>query len=132
MTDTYDFLKAQKDAILAKREAEQHEWLQAALDDIEMYKRQLAEAQAENKQLAEFVVEVGGFWGNTKSVLVGGDSLAATINKCFEGYEAALAENKRLQTALNELCAWRDGDVGGHMDEPHAAMVARAALQAKS
>jgi hypothetical protein len=31
MTDTYEFLKAQKDAILAKQEAERDEWLTAAL-----------------------------------------------------------------------------------------------------
>lgn len=41
--------------------------------------RRNAELQAENKQLAEFVVAVGGFWGDSKSVLTGEDSLAEVI-----------------------------------------------------
>ena len=43
MTDTYEFLKAQKDAILAKQEAERDELLTAALEDVAMYKQQIAE-----------------------------------------------------------------------------------------
>lgn len=45
---------------------------------IELERRN-AELQAENKQLAEFVVAVGGFWGDSKSVLTGENSLAEVI-----------------------------------------------------
>jgi len=53
MTDTYEFLKAQKDAILAKQEAERDELLTAALEDVAMYKQQIAELV----NLLEVVVE---------------------------------------------------------------------------
>ncbi len=43
--------------------------------------------QEENKELAAFVVEVGGFWGETKSVLIGPESLAAAINQTNESYD---------------------------------------------
>jgi hypothetical protein len=39
------------------------------------------ELQKENQQLAEFVIAVGGFWGHTRSKLVGEDSLAECINR---------------------------------------------------
>jgi hypothetical protein len=32
--------------------------------------------------------------------------------------------------ALNDLAAWNDGEVGGHMDEPYAAEVARRTITA--
>ena len=32
--------------------------------------------------------------------------------------------------ALNDLSAWNDGEVGGHMDEPYSAEVARRTLTA--
>jgi hypothetical protein len=32
--------------------------------------------------------------------------------------------------ALNDLAAWHDGEVGGHMDEPYAAEVARRTITA--
>ena len=51
MSDTYEFLKAQKDAIVAKQDAEQAEWLTAASEDIAHYRKQLAEAKAEIERL---------------------------------------------------------------------------------
>lgn len=45
--------------------------------------------------------------------------------------DALRTENQRLRDALDSLCAWEDGELGGHMDEPHAANVARAALNPK-
>ena len=41
-----------------------------------------------------------------------------------------VSEQQRIEllTAFNELAAWGDGDVGHHMDEPHAASVARRLL----
>ena len=47
MTDTYEFLKAQKDAILAKRESEQFAWLDAATADIQHYRHRAEKAEAE-------------------------------------------------------------------------------------
>lgn len=38
------------------------------------------------------------------------------------------AVNAELLRVLDDLAAWPDGPVGGHMDEPHAAFVARCAL----
>ena len=32
--------------------------------------------------------------------------------------------------ALNDLSAWNDGEVGGHMDEPYSAEVARRTITA--
>ena len=32
--------------------------------------------------------------------------------------------------ALNNIAAWNDGEVGGHMDEPGSAKVARNAIKA--
>lgn len=51
MSDTYEFLKAQKDAIIAKQDAELAEWLTAASEDISHYRRQLAEAKAKIESL---------------------------------------------------------------------------------
>ena len=47
MTDTYEFLKAQKDAILAKREAEESEWIDAAWKDIQYYRNRIKELEAQ-------------------------------------------------------------------------------------
>ena len=51
MTDTYEFLKAQKDAILAKKEADENEWLKAAAEDITHYKQERDLALAECERL---------------------------------------------------------------------------------
>jgi hypothetical protein len=37
---------------------------------------------------------------------------------------------KMALEALNDLAAWHDGEVGGHMDEPYSAEVAREAITA--
>jgi hypothetical protein len=37
---------------------------------------------------------------------------------------------KMALEALNDLAAWHDGEVGGHMDEPYAAEVARRTITA--
>ena len=39
----------------------------------------LSQLQAENKELVAFVIACGGFWGNSKSVLLGDESLHAVI-----------------------------------------------------
>ena len=44
--------------------------------------------------------------------------------------EQKRAVNAQLLEALDYLAAWYDGDVGTHMDEPHAAAVARDAIAA--
>ena len=51
MSDTYEFLKAQKDAILAKKEADENEWLKAAAEDIAHYKQERDLALAECERL---------------------------------------------------------------------------------
>lgn len=40
----------------------------------------IEQLEAENKELADFVIAVGGFWGDSKSLLTGELSLAASIN----------------------------------------------------
>ncbi len=55
MTDTYEFLKAQKDAILAKKEADENEWLKAAAEDIAHYKQERDLALAECERLKALV-----------------------------------------------------------------------------
>ena len=42
------------------------------------------------------------------------------------------AENEVMLKALNDIAAWHDGEVGGHMDEPGSAKVAREAIQSIS
>ena len=37
---------------------------------------------------------------------------------------------KMALEALNDLAAWHDGEVGGHMDEPYAAEAARRTITA--
>ena len=37
---------------------------------------------------------------------------------------------KMALEALNDLSAWNDGEVGGHMDEPYSAEVARRTITA--
>ena len=47
MSDTYEFLKAQKDEILAKRESEQFAWIDAATADIKHYRQRAEKAEEE-------------------------------------------------------------------------------------
>jgi hypothetical protein len=54
-----------------------HHYMLAANAEAEL----VDELQKENQQLAEFVIAVGGFWGHTRSKLVGEDSLAECINR---------------------------------------------------
>lgn len=42
------------------------------------------------------------------------------------------AENEVMLKALNDIAAWHDGEIGGHMDEPGSAKVAREAIQSIS
>ncbi|MFA5606792.1 MAG: hypothetical protein WDA07_06345 [Leucobacter sp.] len=44
--------------------------------------------RAERDQLAEFVIAVGGFWGHSKSKLVGESSLAEVINRSIKDEDA--------------------------------------------
>lgn len=60
----------------------------------------------------------------------------AEVRAIIEGAEKPLRDElRRLHEvnaifieALNDIACWRDGDVGGHMDEPGSAETARAAL----
>lgn len=50
--------------------------------------------ESENRELSEFVIAVGGFWGNSKSKLVGELSLAEVINRAFsECADSAMAKD---------------------------------------
>ena len=42
------------------------------------------------------------------------------------------AENEVMLKALNNIAAWNDGEVGGHMDEPGSAKVARDVISSIS
>lgn len=52
--------------------------------EIRTLEAQLKDAREESKQLAAFVVAVGGMWGETKSKLVGELSLAESLNRDSE------------------------------------------------
>jgi hypothetical protein len=70
-------------------------------------KRQEAAAELrrlheDNEQLAEFVVAVGGFWGHSRSKLVGEDSLAECIDGCIEQNEQLRQQNTELDAKLAE------------------------------
>lgn len=47
MTDTYEFLKSQKDAILAKQEDDRWAWMEAATADIAHYRKRIAELESD-------------------------------------------------------------------------------------
>ena len=100
MIDTYEFLKAQKDAILAKREAEKHKWLDAALADIAHYRKRAQDAEATFEH----------------------DTLI--IRTAEEKIEKLLAENAKLVCALESLAEWCE-NMGYESNELDAA---RAAL----
>jgi chromosome segregation ATPase len=63
---------------------------------------ELRRLQAENEQLAEFVIAVGGFWGHSRSKLVGEDSLAECIDGCIEQNEQLRQQNTELDAKLAE------------------------------
>jgi|GEM_PF-4841629 len=65
----------------------------------------LSQLQAENKELAAFVIACGGFWENSKSKLLGDESLHAVIESAFSGAaeaEKLQAENAELRRELEE------------------------------
>jgi chromosome segregation ATPase len=64
---------------------------------------ELRRLHAENEQLAEFVVAVGGFWGHSRSKLVGEDSLAECIDGCIEQNEQLRQQNDELDAKLAGL-----------------------------
>jgi hypothetical protein len=63
---------------------------------FDRHSAELRRLHADNEQLAEFVVAVGGFWGHSKSKLVGEDSLAECIDGCIE-------QNEQLRQQKDEL-----------------------------
>lgn len=71
---------------------------------------EVEQLQAENKELAAFVIACGGFWGNSKSKLLGSESLHAVIECAFS--EAAEAE--KLQAENAKLKSERDTFRHGH------------------
>lgn len=58
---------------------------------IEQQAARIAELESENRELGEFVIALGGFWGKSKSKLVGELSLAEVINRAFD--ESRIAAN---------------------------------------
>jgi hypothetical protein len=63
---------------------------------FDRHSAELRRLHADNEQLAEFVVAVGGFWGHSRSKLVGEDSLAECIDGCIE-------QNEQLRQQKDEL-----------------------------
>jgi chromosome segregation ATPase len=63
---------------------------------------ELRRLHADNEQLAEFVIAVGGFWGHSRSKLVGEDSLAECIDGCIEQNEQLRQQNDELDAKLAE------------------------------
>ena len=90
---------AKKDAEIAQTHAD---WVRCDKAYHEL-KAELAKKDAELAQLAKFVIEVGGFWGNTKSVLIGPDSLAASINRGVEFETKLIQENTALKAERDRL-----------------------------
>jgi hypothetical protein len=71
---------------------------------------ELRRLHSDNEQLAEFVIAVGGFWGHTRSKLVGEDSLAECINR-------GDTDEALLRQALDTLAYWLEhGETPGAHD----------------
>jgi DNA repair exonuclease SbcCD ATPase subunit len=83
----------------AKLKKDLHHYMLAANAEAQL----VDELQNENQQLAEFVVAVGGFWGHTRSKLVGEDSLAECIDGCIEQNEQLRQQNTELDAKLAGL-----------------------------
>ncbi|WP_244129101.1 hypothetical protein [Burkholderia gladioli] len=104
-------------------------WNRASKGDA-LVSFRLAALEEENRELAEFVIAVGGFWGESRSKLVGPLSLAEIIKQAMReqvstpadhclrapticaGVAAAPAEARepvgRFDKSLNQI-RWRDG-----------------------
>ena len=54
----------------------------------------------EREELASFVIEVGGYWGHSKSVLVGPDSLANVLNGAIK----RATKYEYLTQTMGDLC----------------------------
>jgi len=79
-------------ALVERLRAESFQLTDAAADLIEQQAARIAELEAENRELGEFVVAVGGFWGESKSKLIGELSLAEVINRAFsDSADSAMA-----------------------------------------
>jgi len=98
MTDTYEFLKAQKDAILAKREDDRWEWLDAATADT-----QLAAARQQERE-------------NECATIAGHQSAINHLSALFD-------EQYRLLEAMEEGFG-RDGH-GGRLEDGESELVDR-------
>jgi hypothetical protein len=98
---------------IEKLKRDLHHYMLAANAEAEL----VDELQKENQQLAEFVIAVGGFWGHTRSKLVGEDSLAECIN-LGDTDEALL---KQALSAINKVLS------GGDFDHPYAELKQAAA-----
>lgn len=74
-----------------------------AADLIEQQATCITALESDNKALGEFVVAVGGFWGDSKSLLTGEFSLAANINAAFEELEHSSARIAQLEAQIASL-----------------------------
>lgn len=70
---------------------------------------ELTKLRAENAELANFVIAVGGFWGESKSVLIGETSLAACIQSAFDAAERT-ERLERTNTLLHRVIKARFED----------------------
>lgn len=118
--DKYGYLKSENDRL-----KDNFTRLKKMVDDESIHKRTYsagielekknAELQKEVSQLAEFVVAVGGFWGESKSVLTGKDSLAEALQEEHNVLIAKLDELQAQKPIAHEQveAAWRAGSFKG-------------------
>jgi hypothetical protein len=66
---------------------------------------ELRRLHSDNEQLAEFVIAVGGFWGHSRSKLVGEDSLAECINR--GGNDEALLKQALECLERSDTLGWQ-------------------------
>jgi len=102
-------------------------------EERDALKTELVKKDAEIAELAKFVIEVGGFWGNTKSVLIGPDSLAASINRGVDFETKLIQENNALtaeRDRLQELVAGHNKVVVELAKSSEAVRAERDALKA--
>ena len=104
MSDTYEFLKAQKDAIVAKQDAELAEWLTAASEDIAHYRKQLAEAKAKIESLQAAQTEAVKLAEGVANLYTAANNLLV-----FVGREGSVSTDSGPINALSNAMFGLDG-----------------------
>jgi hypothetical protein len=94
MSDTYEFLKAQKDAIVAKNEAENLKWIEATIEDIKFYKQEIKALETQRDEAAAEVKR------KDKAIKEALDELNEFVKAPYLDYCLVFVPIHKLQEAL--------------------------------